>query len=442
MATNSDKSGGWQPLATREGTSMPAVFVEPGPAAPAENQNLPAVRNDSEGLKLTDIEELGEALGIVSSMAGPVVNSKTAMRHAIAYACTRLIAGAFATMPLTIYRQEGEQRQKDSGHPIASLLNLQPTPLMSAAMFWEFIVAQVLLEGDGHAVIVRDAFGQPEEFLPVKRTDVVEVQRRGNRLVYFILLEGVIRGFDQDDILHFAGFGFDGTRSLSVIKYAALNTLGLSMAMENFSSDYFKNGAHQDFVVTKEGKWDTQDQENFREAWARTYGGIGNRKKPFTVGKGMGVHQLSINAQDSQLIESREFESINVCTAFGIPAFLMNLGKNVTAWGTGMAEQGMALVRYTLSPHMVRFQQEVNRKLFIRDNTFAEFNSAGLMRGTLKDRNESYKSALGGSNVPGYMSINEVRRLENLPPIDDPIYDKPYDPRLDTLTAKETPNAK
>src|SRR5690606_24042179 len=113
---------------------------------------------------------------------------------------------------------------------------------------------------------------------------------------------------------------------------------------------------------------------------------------------------------------------INISTAFGVPAFLVNQGKNVTAWGSGMAEQSAAFVRYTLSPHMLRFQQEINRKLFLRSNNFAEFNPAGLMRGTLKERNEAYKSALGGSNVPGYMCINEVRKLENLPPLDNEVY--------------------
>lgn len=398
----------------------------------------PAVQNSGE-LRLSDIEELSEALGIVSSMAGPVVNSKTAMRLAIVYACTRLISGAIATMPVHVYRKTAAGRDKDSTHPVNPLLNLQPTPLMSAAMFWESTTAAMLLEGDGYAVIIRDAFGEPEEFLPVSPTHVVHTERRGNRLAYFIQLsDGIVRGFDQDDILHFAGFGFNGLRSMSVVKYAAMSSIGLSIAMEQFSSEFFKNGAHQDIAIVKAGKWASEDQENFREAWQRTYGGIRNGRKPLTISNGLDIKELSVNAEDSQLIQSREFENINICTAFGIPGFLVNQGKNVTSWGSGMAEQGMAFVRYALMPHMVRFQQELNRKLFLRSHNFIEFNPAGLMRGTLKERNEAYKSALGGSNVPGYMAINEVRRIENLAPLDNKIYDQPYDPRLVT-NAQPTP---
>jgi len=390
---------------------------------------VPAVRNDSDTRTYESISEFSEAMGFVASSAGPVVTSKTAMRVAIVYACIRLVAGAMGTMPRTIYRKTAAGRDKDSAHPISVLLNLQPTPLMSAAMFWEFITACMLLEGDGFAVILRDAFGEPVELLPVSSNNV-HVEQRGNRLVYFITLNGVHRGFDQDDILHFAGFGFNGTRSLSAVKYAAGQSVGMAMAMEHFAGDFFKSGVHSDIAIMKDGTWKPEDQEAFRHAWANTYAGRDKGRPPLTLGKSLKIEQLKVSASDTQLLESREFENINICTAIGVPGFLVNQGKNVTAWGTGMAEMSAAFVRYTLSPHYVRWDQELNRKLFMRSGHFVETNPAGLMRGTLKERNEAYKSALGGSNVPGYMAINEVRQLENMPPLDSDIYDQPYDPRL------------
>lgn len=423
--------------------SYPALAIREGPVVEAakissDGNSLPVVQNES--IPVSNIEELGEALGIVSSLAGPVVNSRTSMQLSVVYACARLISGAMASMPLPIYRSEGEGRTKDSGHAVLPLLNLQPTPLMSAAMFWEFVTSSMLIEGDGFAVIMRDSLGDPVEFLPVNPTQV-HVEQKNGRLLYVIYMDGVYRGFDQDDILHFAGFGFNGTRSLSVVKHAAIQSIGLAMAMEQFSADFFKSGAHQDVAIIKEGKWDKDDQENFRDAWARTYGGIQNRKKPLTIGKGLDIKQLSVNAEDSQLLGSREFENVNLCTAFGIPAWMVNQGNKLTAWGSGMAEVGLAFVRYTLTPHTNRFQQELNRKLFLRTPFFVEFNSAGLMRGTLKERNEAYKSALGGSNVPGYLAINEVRRIENYVRLENPIYDEPYDPRLVATPIKEPTNA-
>jgi phage portal protein BeeE len=67
----------------------------------------------------------------------------------------------------------------------------------------------------------------------------------------------------------------------------------------------------------------------------------------------------------------------------------------------------------------VKIEQEINRKVFRKSlQLFAEFNTAGLERGDTKARNESYRIAAGRAGEPGWMTINEIRKLENLPPVD------------------------
>jgi len=383
----------------------------------------PVVKNE---INLSDIEELSQALGVVNSMAGPVVNSKTAMKLAIVYACTRLISGAIASMPLPIY-QDGDVRTKAIGHPLSPLLNLQPTAIYSAALFWEQATAKVLLGGDSHALIMRNGLGDPIEILPL---DISGVENVGGRLVYYSMLDGTMRGFDQGEVLHFSGFGFNGLKSLSVIQHAANNSVGLAMVMEQYSSEFFKNGAHQSVAIFKNGKWDQEDQENFRNAYGRVYGGMEKSNLPLTISKALEIKELSVNAADSQLLEGRKFQITDIARAFGLPGFMVNDSDRSTTWGTGMAEISLGFIRYTLQPHLNRFQQELNRKLFMNSGHFVEFNTAGLLRGTTQQRYEAYGKALGGSNVPGFMSINEVRKIENLTPLDNTIYNEPYDPRL------------
>ena len=79
-------------------------------------------------------------------------------------------------------------------------------------------------------------------------------------------------------------------------------------------------------------------------------------------------------------------------------------------------------------PHIQRFEAELNRKFFIRSEQYCKFSTAGLVKATIKDRYEAHKTALGGATVPGFMSINEVRELEDLAPIDGDEYNKPYIP--------------
>ncbi|HAU91703.1 MAG TPA: phage portal protein [Alteromonas sp.] len=382
---------------------------------------------DQEGILSTDIGRLFDLFGVVPSVAGPSVTPKTSMKVSIVFACVRLIAGAISQMPVHIFEKTSDGSRKRINHTLETLFNLQFTPIWSAATAWEFIVSSMLLHGDGFVVILRNRAGEPEELLPISPVGMV-VEKRNGRLVYFFTLDGEPRGFDQDDILHFPGFGFNGLRSMSVIQWGALNSIGLEIAMEQHSGEFFKSGSTQRVAVVKQGKWAEEQKESFRNAWVKTYGGVENSKYPLVLDNSTDVKTLSVSAKDSQLLESREFQITDIARAFGLPSFMVNQEQKTTSWGSGIGEIGLSFLRYTLGPHLNRFQQEINRKLFLYDDNFAEFISANLMRLTLKDRNEAYRQAIGGSQGPGWMTVNEVRKLENMPPINDERYDKPYDP--------------
>lgn len=389
-------------------------------------KQAPALKNE-ETYTLDDVEKLSELFNIQTGIAGYSVNPKTAIKVSIVYACCRLISGAIAQMPVKVFRETSEGSREPVGGSIKGLLNLQPTPRFSAALFWEFVTTKVLLSGDAFVVILRNANGTPVEFLPVESSDV-HVQAKEGRNIYSVKMQSKIFVFDQDDILHFSNFGFDGLRSPSVIRAGAANSIGIELAMEDYSADFFQNGSHQSVAITKEGRWDDEQKQSVREQWVEKYSGLANKKFPLVFDKSVGIHTLSINAKDSQLLESREFQITEIARAFGLPSFMVNQEQKTTSWGSGVSEIGQIFLRYTLMPYVQRFEQELNRKLFLRSDKFANFVTAGLVRATIKERYESYKSALGGSNVPGFLSINEVRRLEDMPRIDNPDYDKPYIP--------------
>jgi HK97 family phage portal protein len=382
-----------------------------------------AEQND---ISVQDMNSLADLFGVMPSFAGPAVTPKTSMKVSIVFACVRLIAGAIAQMPVHIFEQsEKNDKQRVPNHNLASLFNLQPTPAWSAAAFWEFIVSSMLLHGDGFAVLLRDRNGDVEEILPISPVGMNVVNNNG-RLNYFFTLDDTPRGFDQDDILHFPGFGFNGLKSMSVIQWGAFNSIGLELAMEQHSGEFFKSGSTQRVAVVKKGKWDEQQKEKFRTAWVKAYGGVENAKFPLVLDESTDVKALSLSAKDSQLLESREFQITDIARAFGLPSFMVNQEQKTTSWGSGIGEIGLSFLRFTLGPHLNRFEQEVNRKLFLKKPMFAEFIAANLMRLTLKDRNEAYRQAIGGSQGPGWMSIDEVRKLENLPELGGR-YALPYD---------------
>lgn len=401
----------------------------------------PRAEIDYHDVPSSDAVRMGQIFGTGATKSGALVNATTSMQVSAVYACVRLIAGAIAAMPASIYRRTPLGREQVDGHPLWWLLNEQPTPRFTAASMWELAVAQMLLRGDGITYMVRGGMGGADirGLIPVLR-DQVHIWRQGTRLRYTIFDEdddGQTKYFtvDQDDVLHFAGFGFNGVTSMSVIRWAARQAIGIALKADEHAAEFFGSGAHIQYAVKAPKAMSTEQQNAFREAWVAKYSGAGVSTTPLILTEGLDVQQLSMTAADAQLLESRRFQVIDIARAFGVPPHMIGESSQSTSWGSGIEQMSIGFVTYTLLPHLRRFGQELNRKLWPRSMTyFAEFNADGLLAGDSKTQAEVFAKALGGPGTQGYMTINEVRRKKNLPPVpggDDMIFagSKPVEPK-------------
>lgn len=358
--------------------------------------------------------------GANKSVAGPAVTERTAMGVGAVYACIGLIGGAIASLPLPIYQRTDTGRQRIENHDLWWYLNEQPCAGMSAAVMWEYLTWSLLLHGDAFAIIQRASRLSPKivGFQSVHPLSV-SVQNVEGRLIYTLTDNGEARVLDQDDMIHIPGLGFDGLRGLSPLRYAARQSIGHALAADEYSSRFFSNGARPDYVVTVDGKMTPEQATIFRESWMARYSGVQNAHIPAILsGQGADVKALTLNAKDAQLIETRAFQGVDIARIYGVPPHMIGITDKSTSWGTGIEQQSIGFVKYTLQRHLVKFEQEINRKCFRTARNFAEFNTAGLERGDYKARNEGYRIAAGRAGEPGWMTINEIRKLENLPPID------------------------
>lgn len=382
----------------------------------AEIKNAAPLSSGIVGSSLYDV------LTTSTSHAGQAVTEQTAMKVSAVYACVRLIAGAIASLPLPIYQRTADGRER-ADHALWWLLNEQPTPAMSAAVFWEYLVSSVLLSGDGFSLIKRASPMSPNiigfEALHPSR---VTVTQEDGRLVYLVWDGKKAKPYDQDDMLHFPGVGFDGTRSVSPIRYAAKQGIGLAMAAEEWSARFFSNGARPDIAIEIPGNLTEDQAKVMRQTWHDRYGGASNSHLPAVLTGGVKVHELTMNAEDAALIATRQFQIIDIARVYGVPPHMIGETEKSTSWGSGIEQMGIGFVQYTLRPHLTRMEQELNRKCFRTARHFAEFNVDGLMEGDSKAQAEYFAKALGGPGSQGWMSVNEVRRLKNMKPMDG--YDK------------------
>jgi HK97 family phage portal protein len=403
---------------------------------------------DSSNAKLLDW------LGVPPSSSGVMVTPETAMRVAAVYACVSRIAGGISSLPLNIYertwdadRREYQKRQVENA-PLWWLLNEQPTASYSGAAHWESRVAYMLLRGDGFTLIRRNAAGQPVELVPFP-WEAIEPMRLnpleiGSRLIYSVNDGLSIKGVDQDDMLHFPGFGFNGIRSRSVISHAARNAAGNALAMDEYSGAFFQGGAHSSVVLETDKKMNDDQIEQLQRQFRTRYSGLQNAHRfPMVLTEGMKAESISINAVDAQLLDARRFQVTDIARAFGVPPHLIGETSGSTSWGSGIDSMGRAFVQYTLEHHLGRIEQELNRKLFRTVRYFVEFDRSSLMEGDLVAQSKFYRAAMGGPGIgKGWMSANEVRKRHNLPPEDgqDTIFD-PTPPAKASNPPKQGANA-
>lgn len=401
---------------------MLADLVLPLPAAISPQNAIP-LSSGSRDSQLYDWLTGGQI-----GASGYAVSEHTAMSVGAVYAAVGLIAGAVQSIPLAIYKRipDGKEAVDIVSDSRAAnlwwLLNEQPHRAWSASVFWEYMVASLLLCGDAFALIERDG-ATPGAIRPF-HPDQVTVEKSkipGDKgLMYtFRDANGTIFSRTQDDVLHIPGLGFDGLRGLSPIRYAAKNAIGTALAAEDYSGRFFANGARPDILITLTKGMSAEQVALFRETWNARFGGASRSHMPAILTGDAKVENLTLNAEDTQIIATRRFQIEDIARIFGVPPHMIGAQDKSTSWGTGIEHQSIAFVRYTLQRHLTKIEQELNRKLFPRSlRWFSEFKTEGLERGDLKSRYEAHRIALGRAGEPGWKTPNEIRKIENDPPID------------------------
>jgi HK97 family phage portal protein len=354
----------------------------------------------------------------------PVVSEQSIMMVSAAYACVNLIAGAISSLPINLFRRDikTDERQIIPGDDLWWVLNEEFLARWSAANGWEFLVQSLLFHGDAFARIVRrgSTIIGLEPFHP-SRVQVMLSEDR-TRLIYAVARETVTgqMGFqlgydvlDQDDMLHVAGFGFNGLRGLSPLRNHLAMTGSIALATQEFAGRFFGNNARPDIVISSEQSINAEKAEEIRKRWEEIYGGLLNSHKPAVLGHGAKIHNLSFSAEDAQLLLTRKFAVEEIARIYGVPPFMIGHVEKTTSFGKGIEHMGIAFVRFTLRQHLNKFEREINRKFFFTKAKFAEFDTFELEKADMKTLFESFATALGNPGAPGFLTADEVRAKLN-----------------------------
>lgn len=340
--------------------------------------------------------------------------AESALKISAAWACMRLISETLAMLPLQVFRREADDgRSVATNHPLYALLHDAPNKTaMTALEFRQMLTLHMLLRGNGYALILPGDRGVVDQLIPLV-PEQVGVQRNYDRTLTYRVYDPRTRqttAYDEDELFHVRGLSLDGQLGLSVLSYAA-TSFGLALAGDQYAARFFQSDARPVGALQSDKELSAAAQERLRASWEEIYGGLNNSGKVAVLEDGLTYVPLSFNPEDSQLLQMREFSVTDIARWFNVPLHMIQSESKDTSWGTGIEQLAIGFVTWTLLPWAKRWEQAISRRLILAPQTFyAEHEMAALLRGDQKTRFESY----GIGRQWGYLSVNDIRRLENL----------------------------
>jgi HK97 family phage portal protein len=294
----------------------------------------------------------------------------------------------------------------------------QWNPFMTAMAGRETMMAHILLWGNGYAEKVTNGYGEVIELWPIT-PNRVSVEFTGTDLVYTIRVDNKDRKFNRDKILHIPGLGFDGLVGYSVISMAR-KSIGLGMAMETFGSSYFGNGTHPGVIISHPNTLSPQAHSNLKQALTETYSGLGQAHRLMLLQEGMKIESVGVPPEDSQFLESRQFQIPEIARWFNLPPHKL---KDLTRSSfSNIESEQQSFYIDSILPWLVRLEQNYNLQLLSSSEKsltgygrlYFKHIVEGILRGDAAARATFYRAMF---NI-GAMSINEIRGKEDMDPID------------------------
>lgn len=361
------------------------------------------------GFGLTDVAQWRALYG-GESASGERVSADTASKHSVVYACTRLISQRIATLPLNLYRVTDDGREQVRDHPLSRLLRIKPNAKMTAPLFWEAIVASILLQ---RGAFIEKQYNGATQISSLGFLHPLRVGLDKQRDEYrFIESDGSFRWIPQDKVIHIPAFSTDGEHGMSVIEWG-IEAIGTALAADRAAGKTFNNGllATIGFKYPKVLKDNQRDQA--RET-IKTLSGAANAGEPIVLEADMDVVKIGISPTDSQLLESRQAGAEEICSLFGTPPVMIGRGDKASSWASSSEQLNLWFLYYTLMPWMRRIEAAITDACLTpveQLDLYVEYNVEAMLRGDSAAQREFVASALQN----GYMNRNEARRLRNLP---------------------------
>jgi HK97 family phage portal protein len=351
--------------------------------------------------------------------SGEMVNERTALGLSAYLACIKNISEDIGKLPCGVYKRlQPRGRQEMRNHPADLLMTtgsslVDPYPEMTAMTFRETLTAHALGWHGGFAEIVRDGSGKPIALYVLDPTFVQVMRDKQPPYEIYYLVYG--QRFEKSDIFHIHGLGYDGVTGY-VLSRLARDPIGNALAAQKFAGAFFANGTITSGVIEVPAAMTETGFKHLRESFHARHGGGENQHKPIILENGAKFTPTSTDPQKSQMLETLMYGVEDVARLFRMP--LHKIGHLERSTNNNIEQQALEYVQDTLLAWLVRWEQEICRKLLMpseRKTLYAHFCVDALLRGDVAARGMFYQLM---RNI-GVYSANDVREKEDDNPISE-----------------------
>lgn len=343
-----------------------------------------------------------------STSSGVTVNDRAALSVIDFFAGVRIISDAVSLTPLQGFTQDPSGLRV----PVVNKPEQLIDPFMAFSLQEGIgqIVMSLILRGNAYLMCVGlDGRGNPNKWRVLNPDQVAVTWDPFGFRQYTV--NGELR--DSNLMWHVASNMLpNDLKGVGIIEYCR-NAIGLGIALDDVSGAFFKNGIMSTGIISVDVPLTQDEVKATADQFIQNHAGVGRANLPVVVGGGAKYTPISLTPEDSQFLQSREFQRGEIATLLGIPPHLLGIIDRTTSWGTGIEVQGRAFVDYTLRSYFVRLESLFSS--WLQPGTYAAFDTDAITRATTQERFQNWNTAI----TAGFFNVDEVRRREGLPPLPD-----------------------
>lgn len=327
-------------------------------------------------------------------------SQERALRLAPVFAAHRHLADNISTLPLKAYRKSFDKRVRMALPPMFQFLADEGT-------LPDWVTRAVLsLASQGNAIGIitsRDAEAYPTGVLWRPRAEFYVDDSSPARPRWH--WNG--RPINREEIVHIPWLTIPGqTLGLSPLE-AMMLSVEAGIKAQEFGNDWFAAGGVPPGTFKNTAK--TVNQDDAAKVKSRLVNAIKTRE-PIVYGSDWDFNPISIPPDQAQFVESQKLTANQIASIYGIAP--EEVGGEAANSLTYVNEEHRQTTRLAnLRPWLVRLEWGFSNLL--PDWQYVKFNADAVIRADLKTRHEVY--AL--DREIGLLNINEIRALEDLPPI-------------------------